>query len=270
MPEENKAFQFDEKLAGQLNRLFQTDSVRKLRKSYLDLLSVQPGEHVLDVGCGTGANSIALVESLQGNCRVTGIDNSEPMLAIGRENLRKHPFGDRIVLQPGDAHRLSFGDGDFDSAMIIQVLEYSIDPIALLKEIRRVLKDRAKIFVADTDWDTIVWNSTQKEITRRIVSQWSDHEADGWQGRKIVEYLKRTGFMNIHGGIFTIAETSFEPGGYAHTVTEVVTDYLERSGKMKRKVLEEWIADLKEQDRNGYFYFSLNRYAFVAEKNPEH
>jgi ubiquinone/menaquinone biosynthesis C-methylase UbiE len=197
---------------------------------------------------------------------VTGIDNSEPMLAIGQNNLRTFPYAASIDLQPGDGHELNFPDSTFDGAMIIQVLEYSKDPLRMLGETRRVLKTDGKIFVADTDWDTIVWNSNQKERTRQIVHQWADHEADGWQGRKIYEYLNKAGFRDIHGGVYVIYDTSFDSDSYAFLLTQIVADYLQRSDKMSATELKSWIEDLKAKYHDRHFYFSLNRYAFVGRK----
>ena len=264
MTESDKTFEFDEKVASQLNRLFQTESLQKLRHDYFSFFNVQPEEHVLDVGCGTGANAVALAEFLQGRCRITGIDSSEPMLAIARHQLSGFPYEDRISYDSGDAHQLPYKEGTFDSAMMIQVLEYSKDPIGLLRETRRVLKPGGKLFVADTDWDTIVWNSNFKEKTRRIVLLWSDHEADGWQGRKIREYLIRSQFEQIQGEMFFISENSFAEDSYAFHVTNLISEYLIRSEKMFVAEIQEWMDDLRTKDSLDHFYFSLNRYAFVA------
>lgn len=269
MPEEKKGFEFDENVAQQLHLLFRTDELRKLRKQYFDLFSLNGGESVLDVGCGTGANAMALVNHLQGNCNVIGVDTSDPMLQIGARNLESFPHADCIRLQNAEAHKLPFSDGDFDAAMIIQVLEYSKEPIRMLQETKRVLKPGGRVFVADTDWDTIVWNSNLKERTREIVLGWSDHEADGWQGRKILEYLKRAGFTNLIGRTMTISESTFTEQSYSYLLTRIIADYLIRSEKMRPSDIDEWFNDLKSKAEAGHFYFSLNRYVFIGFKETE-
>jgi arsenite methyltransferase len=269
MTDEKKGFEFDEKVAQQLSLLFRTDELRKLRRQYFDLLSLSGGEYVLDVGCGTGANAMALAEHLHGNCTVIGVDASQPMLQIGERILPTFAYADSIRLQTAEAHQLPFPDDDFDAAMIIQVLEYSKEPIRMLQETKRVLKPGGKIFVADTDWDTIVWNSNLKERTRQIVLGWSDHEADGWQGRKILEYMIRAGFQNVQGRTFTIAASSFDEESYSYLMTRIIADYMIRSEKMAASEVEEWIQDLKSKAEAGHFYFSLNRYVFVGYKETE-
>jgi ubiquinone/menaquinone biosynthesis C-methylase UbiE len=263
---DKKSFEFDKNIAQQLNRLFSTDALKKLRREYFQMLGVQPGENVLDVGCGTAANAIALAKTLAGRCTIAGIDSSEPMLAIAQENLKAFNHRDSIKLVLSDAQHLKFPDNTFDAVIIIQVLEYSKDPIEMLTEALRVLKPGGRAFVADTDWDTIVWNSSMKERTRDIVRLWSDHEADGWQGRRIMEYLKRSGFNDVRGRVFAIQETSFKKNSYSRIVTEIVTEYLIRSAKMSEPEILEWISDLKKKDDEGHFYFFVGRFAFLGYK----
>lgn len=266
MPEDKKAFEFDDALASQLNLLFRTEALRKARKKYFDILAPALGELVLDLGTGTAANAIALVQHLGGNCRVIGVDTSRPMLGIGEKNLESFPFQGRIELQVNDGHDLPYADHYFDSAMIIQVLEYSKEPVRMLQEAKRVLKPGGKLLIVDTDWDTLVWNSPQREITRRIVLDWSDHEADGWQGRKIQEYLRRAGFPNYRHEVYVISESTFNDTDYSYLMTRIVGDYLIRAEKMDAETVETWISGMREQDRKGFFYFSLNRYIFLAIK----
>ncbi len=269
MTEEKKAFEFDEKVAQQLNLLFRTEELRKIRRQYFDLFSLSGGEYVLDVGCGTGANAMALVEHLQGNCTVVGVDTSQPMLQIGELNLPSFSYADCIRFQAAEAHQLPFADADFDAAMIIQVLEYSKEPIRMLQETKRVLKPGGKVLVVDTDWDTIVWNSSLKERTRQIVLGWSDHEADGWQGRKILEYMVQSGFQNVQGRTIAISESSFAEESYSYLLTRLIADYMIRSEKMPAVQVEEWVRDLKAKAEAGHFYFSLNRYVFVGYQETQ-
>jgi ubiquinone/menaquinone biosynthesis C-methylase UbiE len=266
LADQTKSFEFDENVANQLNQLFRTEALKKVRENYFTFFDVQRGSHVLDVGCGTGANAFALAERLQGDCRITGVDNSEAMLAIARHNLSETSFQEKLDFRNGDVHHLDFPDAHFDAAMIIQVLEYSKQPVELLLEVRRVLKPNGKLFLADTDWDTIVWNSDDKELTRQIVLGWSDHEADGWQGRRLLELMKRADYRGIRGDIYPIIDYSFGENDYSYIVTKIITDYLIRSEKMTLNQLESWMENLKQKDANGHFYFSLNRYKYLGHK----
>lgn len=83
---------------------------RRVRSAALDLLDVGPGDHVLELGCGTGSNTRLLVER---GVRVTALDLSEPMLEVARRKVPGARFLAADILtyqpdQPVDACLISF------------------------------------------------------------------------------------------------------------------------------------------------------------------
>ncbi len=106
-------------------------TVRLEKRLLASLLSdFDPAASVLDVGCGTGHFTRWFARR---GLRVTGLDNSRPMLEAmaGGRSFR------RIL---GDAHRLPFADGSFDIVALITVLEFVIDPLHALREAARVAR----------------------------------------------------------------------------------------------------------------------------------
>ena len=103
------------------------------------LLRPKRGERVLDVGCGTG-NHLLLFHKLGLN--ITGIDASPCMLDIAKSRL-----GSKASLKVSMADDLPFEDNEFDIATLILTLEFVDDPLATLKEVGRVTKDRVFVGV---------------------------------------------------------------------------------------------------------------------------
>ena len=103
----------------------------------LGMLAPNDRESVLDIGCGTGASSLPLVEK---GLDVTGIDPSPYMLDIMAESL-----GDRVSLYRGIAEDLPFDDNSFNHACLFTSLEFVDDPQQALAEAFRVAKDRVFI-----------------------------------------------------------------------------------------------------------------------------
>lgn len=101
------------------------------------VLSFVSGTHnkILDVGCGTGANTSAL--SAKG--KVTGVDNSPLAVSFARKRGLK-----RIFLQ--DAEKLRLG-GRFNYITLLDVLEHCDDDAAVLKNCRRLLEKNGKLIV---------------------------------------------------------------------------------------------------------------------------
>lgn len=88
------------------------------------------GRRVLDVGCGTGRLSVALVQ--RAHAKVWGVDASPEMLAVAKEKVQG------VVFKQARAESLPFKDGWFERAVLWLVL-HLVDRPAVLAEARRVL-----------------------------------------------------------------------------------------------------------------------------------
>ena len=93
---------------------------------------------MLDVATGTGAVAAELV--LQHRCRVTGVDQSPPMLAAASARLDDLGLSQRVTLVEGEAERLPFPDASFDGLTVSYLLRYVADPGATLRELVRVVR----------------------------------------------------------------------------------------------------------------------------------
>lgn len=130
--------------------LMTASSERHFTKAGLLQLHAQPGETVLDIGCGTGFAVARIAEKVGTDGRVEGIDLSEGMLQKARERLRNEKIPDGIVnLQVGDAAKLPFDDNTFDAILMSFVLELFDTPEIpeVLAEAKRVVKVGGRITV---------------------------------------------------------------------------------------------------------------------------
>lgn len=90
------------------------------------------GKQVLMLGCGTGEESLLLEE--YGAKDMTGIDLSAESIRLAKESYPAHSFS------AGDMHHLEFDDNAFDFVYSSLTIHYSADPLAVYKEVFRVLK----------------------------------------------------------------------------------------------------------------------------------
>ena len=103
----------------------------------LECLSPQPGELILDAGCGTGRNLKALLQS--GSLPV-GIDFSNGMLRIAHQNYEEVPLALADLERP-----LPFIDESFDAILCALIGEHLSALPAVLREFQRVLKPRSRL-----------------------------------------------------------------------------------------------------------------------------
>ena len=121
-----------------------------LRQKGLQLLSVTPGEVVLEIGFGTGYSLKEIANSVGENGRAYGIDITPQMLEITRKRLRKAGLTDRVELYEGDAKSMPYQDNKFDAVYMASTLELFDTPDIprVLKEIKRVLKPGGRLGIA--------------------------------------------------------------------------------------------------------------------------
>ena len=98
-------------------------------------LDIQRGDSVLEVGIGTGLNLPLYPPA----CRLTGIDLSAEMLdkAVERVQTLAMP---NVTLKVMDATSMDFADDEFDKAVATYTISAVPDPVAVLREMRRVVK----------------------------------------------------------------------------------------------------------------------------------
>src|SRR5829696_1078256 len=76
--------------------------VAPIRRRVIDRLRLQRGDHVLDMGCGTGASFAALRDAVGPAGHVTGVELSEEMAAVARRRIADHGW-DNVEVVVGDA-----------------------------------------------------------------------------------------------------------------------------------------------------------------------
>jgi SAM-dependent methyltransferase len=112
----------------------------------------QPGEHVLDVACGTGTATRLAAERVIASGTVVGLDIDPGMIEVARSRPTSSG-GASLAWHCGSALDMPFEDGTFDVVLCLQGLQFFPDKVAGLREMRRVLKLVGRL--AASVWRTI-------------------------------------------------------------------------------------------------------------------
>ncbi|MDX2224103.1 MAG: methyltransferase domain-containing protein [Rhodospirillaceae bacterium] len=99
--------------------------------------AITPGDHVIDLGCGTGPAAMLAAVAAGPSGRVVALDGQPAMLAVGKA---KPSSGAPIDWVVGDAMALTYPAASFDVAVACHLLQHLPDPAKALAEVRRVLK----------------------------------------------------------------------------------------------------------------------------------
>jgi len=123
-------------------------SEKSLRKRSLELLQLQKGERVLEIGFGRGTALIEISKAVGETGEVYGIDLTTEMIKIAKKNLAKKNILN-VKVREGDARNLPYKNKYFDVVYMASTLELFDTPDIpiVLNEIKRVLKSTGRLCV---------------------------------------------------------------------------------------------------------------------------
>jgi arsenite methyltransferase len=161
--------------SGLVGRLLMRRALNKVNarvnRTALDLLSVRPGDRLLDVGFGGGLIlSEALVRLPDGF--VAGIEISEPMLKLARRKFRREMLAGRLELKEGSVSSIPYPDDSFDRITAVNTLHFWPDPVGGLSEVLRVLTPGGRVVIVLRPKEYL----ERIHFTRHGFTAYADHE----------------------------------------------------------------------------------------------
>jgi arsenite methyltransferase len=260
------ALQYDKDATERLLAVYVTPDVIAQRHEFLRAFGPRPGERVLDVGSGPGFLAAAIAEAVGPSGRVCGIDISEPLLAAAQSHCAHQPW---VEFRHGDATQLPFPDHAFDAVVSTQVLEYVSDVDAALVEFRRVVRPGGRVGILDTDWDSLVWHSPNQELMSRVLAAWNEHANDPHLPRTLARRLRRAGFSTEARQILPLFNPDYDANTYSNRVIDLIASFVVGRGSITHDEAAAWARQLRQSGEQGEYFFSLNRYVFLARRPQE-
>jgi demethylmenaquinone methyltransferase/2-methoxy-6-polyprenyl-1,4-benzoquinol methylase/phosphoethanolamine N-methyltransferase len=175
---------------------------RSLRALPLDLAALQPGEHVLEVGCGTGAVALAAARRVGPRGTVVGTDAAPEMIEVARRKARRSRPAVQFRVEPVEAQTAA--DGSFDvvlSSLMMHHLPGDLKRRALV-EIRRVLRPGGRLVIVDFQPETAGSGHTLSfgQMMARLHGRASQLATVSTGLPALVTLLRETGFTAIATG----------------------------------------------------------------------
>jgi len=154
---------------------------------------LRPGLRLLDVGCGPGTITADFATRLAPGT-VLGIDASAEVIDAAR---RDHPD---VTFSVADVYDLGLEDASWDVVHAHQVLQHLADPVAALREMRRVVRPGGIVAARDSDYASFTWHPADERLERWLalyqeIARANSGEPDA--GRRLLSWARQAGFTRV-------------------------------------------------------------------------
>jgi len=240
--------------------------VQQSKQRSYELMHIQPGSKVVDVGCGPATDTIALAHLVGPTGQVVGLDFNATFLAQADERADQAGVRTWVTHQHADATNLPFAANTFDACRSERLLQHLPRPEQAVAEMVRITRPGGWLVIADTDWGTLSIDTHEIDIERRLVRLGADMHNNGYAGRQLYRLLKRQQLADIMiemvPGYFThyaLAEQVIGPA-------ELAQEALHQS-VITEEEAHRWSASLAQADAEGVFFASIMG-VLIAGRKP--
>ena len=161
---------------------------------------------ILDLGTGPGYLPVEIVKR-RPEAKIIGVDLSKKLIRMARANAAKAGFSHQIKFEIGNSAGLHFDNDAFDMVISTGMLHSLKDPVKVLKEIHRVLKEGGQAWIYDpakvaSDVDRENWKATlsvSEKFFLRIFELLGLHNPiETYHREEVIPMIEASGFQDYH------------------------------------------------------------------------
>lgn len=241
--------------------------IRPVKTRSYELMQLQAGQRVLDVGCGPGTDTIPLAEHVGAMGHIVGIDHDADMIAKAEQQAREAGVRAWVTHHRAAATSLPFADRFFDACRSERLFQHLREPDRAFVEMRRVTKPDGWVVVIDTDTATVSIDSDEIDLERRLCRFYSDHRVwNGYAGRQLYRRFKQHDMRDIYIEIMPVTITDYGLWRYID-----LSDTTEReavaAGVLTQEELQRYRENLEQVAAADSFFAQFNL-VMVAGRRP--
>ncbi|MFN8487407.1 MAG: methyltransferase domain-containing protein [Caldilineaceae bacterium] len=241
--------------------------MKALKQRTYTQMHVQPGQKVLDVGCGAGMDTLALAQVVGPGGHVVGVDYDQGMVDEANRRGAQVSGGARLEHRQADATALPFASGEFDACRSERLFQHLPNPALAIAEMSRVTKSGGWIVVLDTDWGTLSIDTPEVDIERRLVRFQAERLVhNGYAGRQLYRLFKQQQLAEITVEMHPGFSTSYAFGRQYVSLDAAEKNAL-AAGVITADELARWHAALEQAEAANAFFSSVSM-MLVAGRKP--
>ncbi len=233
--------------------------------NYLDAMCIDDARLVLDAGCGTGLAARTNARRPRFSGRVSAIDLSPYLVEAAKRLAAEEGVAERIDFGVENMQSLAIADETFDAVVAHTLLSHIDDPLAVLKEIARILRIGGTVAIFDGDYasltfhhpDPIMAKANDEAVIRAVV-------ANPRVMRQMPRLLQAVGLEFVASYAHVLSEIG--KANFWLSAIEAFRRLIPKSGVMTADEANAWAAGLRSDSEAGVFFGSSNYYAYVARR----
>ena len=246
-----------------LTRLGGSAAEARVRARYLDLLSPQSGEIVIDVGAGAGAVTVELARRVAPGGRVFAVDPSAGLLDAARAAMRQAGVSHLVDCRVADGRGLPFGPAAFDAALCHWVLLHVDRPGEVIAEMKRVTRRGGRVLSVEMDWETAMVHPGNTAVTRKIFNFSADRHVDAWIGRRLAGLFNSVGFADVVIEPIVLIDRGRDDRAWIEYLEERARMAL-AAGVIGSDDLAEWMQGIADALAANTFFFAVTQFAVLG------
>ncbi|HET8521795.1 MAG TPA: methyltransferase domain-containing protein [Thermomicrobiales bacterium] len=247
-----------------LDALTALDFVQAYKRRTFEVLGLEPGVSVLDLGCGTGDDAQELARLVGPSGRVVGIDRSETVIAQARERAEETNLP--VEFRVADADDLPFPDAMFDACRADRVFHHLEHPSRAFGELVRVARPGGRVLLFDPDFETAVVDAPDRAVTRRLLNHYCDGYRDGWMGRKLPGLFRAARLTEVTVEPVTVLLTDLVQANAVLALEDTVTRAV-AAESVAEAAGAAWLDGLRTASEAGRFFAAISGFIVAGRKS---
>lgn len=240
------------------------DVVQAYKDQSFDLLKIEPGNRLLEVGCGPGSDAMTMARRVGPDGHVLAVDKSETMIAEATERARGS--GLPLAFRVGDVYALALDDDSFDSCRADRLFHHLERMDNAFKELVRVTRPGGRIVLSEPDFGSIVLTSGDRAVTRQMLNERCDEYANGWCGRELPGLFRRAGLVELVVIPAPVVATDFQTPNEQWFGLGALAQAMQAAGKLTPEQVEGWLSQMAQASARGEFFCSILVFTVCGRK----